>query len=355
MKFMSKDNFNQNLLLQGQKVAEKFKKEVQAANTSRALQDIKANYLGKQGFFSTLMKQLGSVSPEKKSEIGQGLNKSQKIIQNFYEEKKQTLENEELSARLVNEALDMSLSGPQYPQGSLHPVSLIEKRMVEIFSKLGFSVRLGPWKETEFFNFEALNIPKTHPARDMQDTFFLENGEVLRTHTSPVQIHVMQSEKPPFRVLAPGSVFRCDSDITHAPHFHQLEGLCCDTTTSMAELKGCLSFFIKEFLGVALKTRFRPSFFPFTEPSAEVDFECPLCRGKGCSTCSQSGWIEIGGCGLVHPAVFEHANVNSNFYKGFAFGLGIERLAMIYYDLNDIRLFSDNDLRFLKQFRNEEI
>jgi phenylalanyl-tRNA synthetase alpha chain len=216
--------------------------------------------------------------------------------------------------------------------------------------RLGYSLRLGPLIEKDYYNFEALNIPKDHPARDMQDTFFVNEHQVLRTHTSPIQIHSLESEKPPLRIIGVGAVFRCDSDISHLPHFHQIEGMCVDRKVSMADLKGTISFFVKEFFGEGLKTRFRPSFFPFTEPSAEVDCTCPICKGTGCSLCKQSGWIEIGGCGLINPKVFKMSNVNYPEWNGFAFGFGIERMAIIKYGIDDIRHFPENDLRFLRQF-----
>ncbi len=227
---------------------------------------------------------------------------------------------------------------------------MVINEITDILARIGYSVRTGPFIEKDWFNFEALNIPADHPARDEQDTFYVDDGHVLRTHTSPVQIHTMMDEKPPIRVVAPGSVFRCDNDISHSPNFHQIEALLVDRKVSMANLKGTISFFVKEFFGKDIKTRFRPSFFPFTEPSAEVDCSCPICKGKGCRMCKGSGWIEIGGSGLVNPKVFEQVGLDPKEWQGFAFGFGIERMAIIKYGIEDIRLFSENDVRFLEQF-----
>jgi phenylalanyl-tRNA synthetase alpha chain len=252
----------------------------------------------------------------------------------------------------MSEELDLTLPGLSKPRGSEHPVSRVIFEISSIMSRLGYSLRQGPLIEKDYYNFEALNIPANHPARDMQDTFFVDPTHVLRTHTSPIQIHSLENEKPPLRIIGVGPVFRCDSDISHLPHFHQIEGMCVDHKVSMADLKGTISFFVKEFFGASLKTRFRPSFFPFTEPSAEVDCTCPICLGKGCSLCKHSGWIEIGGCGLINPKVFEHAGVHYPEWQGFAFGFGIERMAIIKYGIEDIRLFPENDVRFLRQFES---
>ena len=234
--------------------------------------------------------------------------------------------------------------------GHEHPVHKVTHEIFSIMARLGYSLRTGPLIEKDYYNFEALNIPPNHPARDMQDTFFVDETHVLRTHTSPIQIHSLENEKPPLRIIGTGPVFRCDSDISHLPNFHQIEGMCVDEKVSMSDLKGTISFFVNEFFGKGLKTRFRPSFFPFTEPSAEVDCSCPICKGKGCSLCKQSGWIEIGGCGLINPKVFEHAKVEYPKWQGFAFGFGVERMAIIKYGIDDIRHFPKNDVRFLEQF-----
>lgn len=251
---------------------------------------------------------------------------------------------------MQNEKLDLTLPIDNNPIGSEHPIYKVTNEIFGIMARLGYSLRTGPLIEKDYYNFEALNIPKNHPARDMQDTFFVDETHVLRTHTSPIQIHSLENEKPPLRVIGTGSVFRVDSDISHLPNFHQIEGMCVDEKVSMSDLKGTISFFVKEFFGPGLKTRFRPSFFPFTEPSAEVDCSCPICKGKGCSLCKQTGWIEIGGCGLINPKVFEFAKVEYPKWQGFAFGFGVERMAIIKYGVDDIRLFPQNDVRFLKQF-----
>ena len=251
---------------------------------------------------------------------------------------------------MQGEELDLTLPAAPRRPGVKHPIHLVTDEIFKVMSRLGYSIRQGPLIEKDFYNFEALNIPANHPARDMQDTFFVDDTHVLRTHTSPIQIHAMESENPPLRVLGWGPVFRCDSDISHLPSFHQIEALCVDRKVSMADLKGTIAFFVREFFGPGLKTRFRPSYFPFTEPSAEIDCSCPMCKGKGCSLCKQSGWIEIGGCGLVNPKVFGFTKIEYPRWQGFAFGFGIERMAIIKYGVEDIRLFPENDLRFLGQF-----
>ena len=325
---------------------EEFKKSTNVA----ALYEQKVQYLGKKGKFSQLKRELGTLSPEEKPIFGELLNQKSKILEESYAKLKKNCEDQELEEKIKTEHLDLTLPGPEQALGHRHPIQLVIDEMVSIFSRLGYSVRTGPLVESDHNNFTALNIPENHPARDMQDTFYVEGGYVLRTHTSPVQIRTLKSEKVPLRILAPGSVFRRDNDISHAPNFHQLEGLLVDKKVSMADLKGTLSFWVKEFFGAELKTRFRPSFFPFTEPSAEVDCQCLLCQGNGCSLCSQTGWVEIGGCGLVHPHVLDMCDISSETHQGFAFGLGIERIAIIKYGISNIRLFNENDVRFLNQF-----
>lgn len=333
---------------------EELRAEIQAAikgaPTSGDLYQVKVKYFGKQGAFSKLMKELSSLPKEERPQFGQAVNEVRKGLESLYVDQEVSLKDAELNERLREEALDLSLPGPEAPLGARHPVPRVIEEIVDILSRIGFAVRSGPMVESDHYNFTALNIPENHPARDMQDTFYVKGGGVLRTHTSPVQIHTLENEKPPLRILAPGGVFRCDSDASHSPHFHQIEALLVDKNVSMAHLKGTISFFVKEFFGPEIKTRFRPSFFPFTEPSAEVDCSCPLCQGKGCRMCSHTGWIEIGGSGLVHPEVLRQAGVDPELWQGFAFGFGIERMAIIKYGIQDIRLFSDNDLRFLRQF-----
>lgn len=323
---------------------------IKAARNSDELYQVKVQFFGKQGRLSLLMKEVGELPKEQRPLFGKELNIVQAQLQGLYAESETQLKTAELNKKLQSEVIDLSLPGPEVARSGLHPIPRVIGEIVDILSRIGFSVRSGPMIESDHYNFTALNIPENHPARDMQDTFYVEGGKVLRTHTSPVQIRTMEAEKPPIRILAPGGVFRCDSDASHSPHFHQIEALLVDKKVSMSDLKGTISFFIKEFFGPEIKTRFRPSFFPFTEPSAEVDCSCPLCKGKGCRMCGQSGWVEIGGSGLVHPDVLKQAGIHPDEWQGFAFGFGIERMAIIKYGINDIRLFTENDLRFLRQF-----
>lgn len=339
---------------QAQSKLEVLKKEAlekisQAAN-SKALYDVKVQYWGKSGLVTEIMKEMATLPKEEKPLFGKAVNEVKQALEEAYAAAEARLQAAEIEARMTAEEIDLTLPGPPRAAGAEHPVSSITNEIVEILTRLGYSLRQGPLIESDFYNFEALNIPKNHPARDMQDTFFVDQSHVLRTHTSPIQVHVYQSEKPPLRLIGTGAVFRCDSDISHLPHFHQIEGICVDQKVSMADLKGTISFFVREFFGPGLSVRFRPSFFPFTEPSAEVDCTCPLCKGKGCSLCKQSGWIEIGGCGLVNPRVFEQSGIDPQKWQGFAFGFGIERMGIIKYGITDIRLFPENDLRFLGQF-----
>tara|TARA_B100001248_G_scaffold39480_1_gene25245 strand:+ start:2201 stop:3223 length:1023 start_codon:yes stop_codon:yes gene_type:complete len=320
-----------------------------AVSTSDLYQ-VKVEYWGKQGKVSLLMREMGKMPKEERPEFGKKVNQLKTKLESAYTEKESSLKAEELSAKLEKERIDMSLPGPWEARGAKHPLSQVTEEIVDIFTRLGFSTRSGPLIEKDYYNFEALNIPKDHPARDMQDTFYIDQEHVLRTQTSPIQIHSLEQEDLPLRVLGPGAVFRVDADVTHAPMFHQMEGMFVDEKVSLAELKGVLSYFNKEFFGSEVKTRFRPSFFPFTEPSAEVDCSCPECGGSGCRLCSFSGWIEVAGCGLVHPNVFLQAGIDANQWQGYAFGMGIERLAMVKYGINDIRLFVENDERFLEQF-----
>ncbi len=324
----------------------------EAAKDSQALYDLKVKYLGKMGAVALLMREMKNLSPEERPSFGQKVNEVKITLESKYDEVEKRIRNQELHSRLEKERVDMSLPGRRAKRGSRHPVEIVLQGVERIYSAIGYSVRLGPLIEKDFYNFEALNIPKDHPARDMQDTFYVDDTHVLRTHTSPVQIHTMENEKPPIRIVAPGAVFRCDSDISHIPMFHQVEGLLIDKKVSMADLKGTLAYFNREFFGHNVKTRFRPSFFPFTEPSAEVDCSCALCEGKGCRLCGFSGWIEVGGCGLVHPNVLRAAGVSPEEWQGFAFGMGVERLAAVKYGVEDIRLFPENDLRFLEQFKS---
>lgn len=320
------------------------------AKDPQSLYDAKVKYLGKQGAFSLIMREFGSLSAEEKPKMGQAVNQAKGELESVYSEIEASLKAQKMAAQLATEKLDLTLPGPNRSVGALHPIERVMNEIVDILSRIGFSVRTGPLIETDRHNFTALNIPENHPSRDLQDTFYVDDRHVLRTHTSPVQVRTMESEKPPIRVLAPGSVFRSDSDTSHSPNFHQIEGLYVDEKVSMADLKGTVAYFVREFFGPEIQTRFRPSYFPFTEPSAEMDCTCPICKAKGCRMCKQSGWIEIGGCGLVNPKVLEHCGLDPEKNQGFAFGFGIERMAIIKYGIDDIRRFSDNNVQFLEQF-----
>lgn len=326
------------------------KEKFQSANNTKDLYDLKVHFLGKNGLLTEIMKEMATLSKEEKPLFGKLVNEVKVFLEELYTTTEATLKQKEIEQKMLSEYVDLTLPGDARPQGSEHPVYKVMDEIFQIMERLGYSVRTGPMIEKDYYNFEALNIPADHPARDMQDTFFIDKTHVLRTHTSPIQIHSLETEKLPLRVVGVGPVFRCDSDISHLPNFHQIEGMCVDRKISMADLKGTISFFVREFFGPGLKTRFRPSFFPFTEPSAEVDCSCPICKGKGCSLCKHTGWIEIGGSGLINPKVFQHAKIDYPLWQGFAFGFGIERMAIIKYGIEDIRLFPENDVRFLKQF-----
>jgi len=317
----------------------------------KTLDEIRVQYLGKKGLLTEQLKQLGKLPADARREAGQVINHAKQAVQKKLDARRTALQAAELEQRLAEEAIDVTLPGRGQSPGGLHPVTRTLQRIERLFAHIGFEVAEGPEIEDDYHNFEALNIPPHHPARAMHDTFYFDEHTVLRTHTSPVQIRVMETEKPPLRIIAPGRVYRCDSDLTHTPMFHQVEGLLVDEDVSFADLKGTLDDFLKNFFERDLGVRFRPSYFPFTEPSAEVDMECVICNGEGCRVCSYSGWLEVLGCGMVHPKVFESAGIDSEKYTGFAFGMGVERLAMLRYGVNDLRLFFENDLRFLEQFR----
>ncbi len=314
------------------------------------LDQVRVDYLGKKGLFTQHMKELGSLDPEQRKSVGQVINTAKNAFQEALDNRKQTLESEQLQARLASECIDVTLPGRGQNTAGLHPVTITLRRIAKIFASVGFNVVEGPEIEDDYHNFGALNIPEHHPARAMHDTFYFDAHTVLRTHTSPVQIRVMESEKPPLKVIAPGRVYRCDSDLTHTPMFHQVEGFLVDTDVSFADLKGVVFEFLRAFFEKDIQVRFRPSYFPFTEPSAEVDIECVMCDGKGCRVCSHTGWLEVMGCGMIHPEVFKSVNIDNEHYSGFAFGMGVERLAMLRYGINDLRMFFENDLKFLQQF-----
>lgn len=316
----------------------------------RALSDIKVDYLGKKGKITSILKTLGGVSAEERPKIGQAVNSAKAKVEGAIAQKLEELQNLALQNKLASETIDVTLPGRGANIGSLHPVTRTMHRVEVYFRNNGFKVEQGPEIEDDYHNFEALNIPSHHPARAMHDTFYFGDGNLLRTHTSNVQIRQMTTTKPPYKLVALGRVYRCDSDLTHTPMFHQMEALMVDENITFGDLKGILTDFLTAFFEMEVKTRFRPSYFPFTEPSAEVDMTCSNCKGKGCRVCSNTGWIEILGCGMVHPKVLEACNVDTNKYRGFAFGMGLDRLAMLKYKINDLRLMFENDLEFLKQF-----
>lgn len=322
-----------------------------AAASLQELDAVRVRFLGKKGEITEQLKQLGGLSAEERPAAGQFINRAKEHVQNLLEARRVQLEQAELNAKLAAETLDVTLPGRGQTSGGLHPVTRTLQRIEHLFRQVGFEVAEGPEIESEFYNFEALNIPAEHPARAMHDTFYFPDGKLLRTHTSPVQIRVMQERTPPLRVIAPGRVYRCDSDVTHTPMFHQVEGFMVDRDVSFADLKGMLNDFLQQFFERELAVRFRPSYFPFTEPSAEVDIACVICGGDGCRVCKHTGWLEVLGCGMIHPNVFAHVGIDNERYTGFAFGMGVERLTMLRYGVNDLRLFFENDLRFLKQFR----
>jgi phenylalanyl-tRNA synthetase alpha chain len=315
------------------------------------LEQAKARYLGKSGSLTELLKGLGKLSQEERPAMGSRINQAKEAIEAALNSRRDAIQIKKLDAQLAGEALDVTLPGRGLGTGGLHPVTRTLERIESLFRSIGFDVASGPEIETDFYNFTALNIPENHPARAMHDTFYVDDKHLLRTHTSPVQVHYMQNNRPPFKVIAPGRVYRCDSDVTHTPMFHQVEGLWVNEDANFAALKGVLADFMRHFFERDdLPVRFRPSFFPFTEPSAEVDIGCVICHGSGCRVCSHTGWLEVLGCGMVHPSVLKHVNIDSEKYTGFAFGMGVERLAMLRYGVSDLRLFFENDLRFLKQF-----
>jgi phenylalanyl-tRNA synthetase alpha chain len=324
---------------------------VQADDLAR-LDQIRVHYLGKKGVLTERLKQLGKLPAEQRPQFGQMINEAKEEIQHALEARKAALLAAQLESQLGAEAIDVTLPGRGQRPGGLHPITRTLERIEAFFTQVGFIVAEGPEVEDDFHNFEALNIPAHHPARAMHDTFYFDSRLLLRTHTSNVQIRTMETQTPPLRIIAPGRVYRCDSDITHTPMFHQVEGLFVDEEVSFADLRGVLDDFLRQFFEkAALQVRFRPSYFPFTEPSAEVDIQCVMCGGEGCRVCSHTGWLEVLGCGMVHPAVFQQVGIDSERYTGYAFGMGVERLAMLRYGVNDLRLFFDNDLRFLRQFR----
>ena len=314
------------------------------------LDQVRVSYLGKKGEFTLQMKQLGKLDPDQRRVVGQVINNAKGEFQQKLEAAKTAMQQAALEARLASESIDVTLPGRGQSLAGLHPVTITLRRISTIFASVGFKVVDGPEIEDDYHNFEALNIPEHHPARAMHDTFYFDAHTVLRTHTSPVQIRAMEANKPPLKVIAPGRVYRCDSDVTHTPMFHQVEGFLVDTDVSFADLKGVVYEFLRAFFEKDIQVRFRPSYFPFTEPSAEVDIECVMCDGEGCRVCGHTGWLEVMGCGMIHPEVFKSVDINCDEFTGFAFGMGVERLAMLRYGINDLRMFFENDLKFLEQF-----
>ena len=324
---------------------------VTAAGDLAALDQLRVEYLGKKGLLTQQLKSLGALSAEERPAAGAKINEAKQHVAEAISNRKQDLEGEALAAKLKTESVDITLPGRAVSGGGLHPVTQTLRRIESFFAEAGYEVAEGPEIEDDYHNFEALNIPAHHPARAMHDTFYINPTTVLRTHTSPVQVRVMETEAPPIRIICPGRVYRCDSDVTHTPMFHQVEGLVVDKNISFPDLKGTVARFLQVFFEQDdLPVRFRPSYFPFTEPSAEVDIGCLLCGGEGCRVCKNTGWLEIMGCGMVHPNVFESSNIDPEEFSGFAFGLGVERMAMLRYKINDLRLFFDNDINFLSEF-----
>ena len=336
-----------------EELAEEGLRALEAAETESALLEIKGRYFGKKGALTEYLKGVSALPPEERKTLGAVVNAARGRLETDFDRRLAGIRERERIAREGRDRVDVTLPGRAAPIGHRHPVARTMAEITAVFQRLGFSVRGGPDIETDYYNFEALNIPKEHPAREMQDTFYLDwpGGDlVLRTHTSPIQIRTMEAMRPPVRVIAPGAVYRCDSDITHSPMFHQVEGLAVDRDTTMADLKGMLTEFCRMMFGPGKPLRFRPSFFPFTEPSAEVDIRCVICGGSGCRVCKNSGWLEILGCGMVDPAVFGFVGYDPEEYTGFAFGMGVERIAMLRHGIADIRLLFENDIRFLSQF-----
>lgn len=331
-------------------IKQSFLSELNSQETLSDLQQLRVKYLGKKGVLTEKLKLLPMVSQQERPAYGKAINELKHFIEEDIAAKEVRLKALERNKKLSSEALDISLPGKPALHGRMHPISAVLKEVNDIFSSMGFDIEVGPEVEVDYYNFEALNIPKDHPARDMQDTFYVTDDVLLRTHTSPVQIRVMEQKKPPLKFIAPGKVYRCDADITHTPMFHQVEGLMVDTDIAFSDLKGVLEIFIHRIFKKDTPVRFRPSFFPFTEPSAEVDIGCILCNGSGCRVCKGSGWLEVLGAGMVNPKVFKKVGYDPDIYTGFAFGIGIERITMLRHSMDDIRMFYENDIRFLRQF-----
>lgn len=334
-----------------EKIKAAVEEALKIADSAETLENIRIKYMGKKGELTAVLKGMGKLSKEERPVIGALANEIRQKLEKEIEEKKAAIMAAEEEKKLAEEVIDVTMPGKRSKEGKLHPLTQVMNELKKVFMGMGFSIAEGPEVEYDYYNFEALNIPKNHPARDTQDTFYIEDNIVLRTQTSPMQVRVMEKTKPPIRIIAPGKVYRSDTvDATHSPVFHQIEGLVVDKGVTMADLKGTLEMFVKSLYGEDTKVRFRPHHFPFTEPSAEMDISCWSCGGKGCSVCKGEGWIEILGCGMVHPKVLANCGIDPEVYSGFAFGIGLERIAMGKFDINDLRLFFENDLRFLDQF-----
>jgi phenylalanyl-tRNA synthetase alpha chain len=332
------------------KILDKLNQEIKEIRDLENLKRIKAAYLGKKGYITKLLKNISSLPVEEKKNYGEMINSLKKEAEKIFSQKNETIRKGIENLSLEREKLDISLPGRRYAKGSLHPLNIILREIEGIFERLNFSIEEGPEIEYESYNFDMLNMPQEHPARDMHDTFYIDEDILLRTHTSPVQIRVLREKVPPLMFISPGKVYRRDADVSHSPMFHQVEGMIVDRKVSFSHLKGIMTVFLREFFGGETKLRFRPSYFPFTEPSAEVDIECIICKGDGCRLCSYTGFLEILGCGVVHPNVFKAAGYDPKNWEGLAFGMGIERMAMLKYGIDDIRLLFENDYRFLKNF-----
>lgn len=335
-----------------QRIKEEALSAIKSASDEQALQDVRVKYLGKKGEVTALLKGLGKLSPEERPKMGALVNAVRQALEEEIDALKTSMEVAAMNARLEEEKIDITLPGRAPKTGHIHPLTTVNEMIEDFFMKMGYTVEEGPEIEQDHFNFECLNLPKDHPARDMQDSFYITENFLLRTHTSPVQARTMQHHEPnsPIRMIAPGKVYRWDYDATHSPVFHQIEGLIIDEHITFADLKGTIETFLRHMFGDETKVRFRTSFFPFTEPSAEVDISCVMCGGEGCRVCSHTGWLEILGCGMVHPRVLELNGYDPNKVKGFAFGMGVERIAMLLYGIGDLRLFFEDDIRFLEQF-----
>lgn len=321
--------------------------EIEKADNIDQVNAASTRFIGRKGIVTQYLRDVAKLPAQERPAAGKKTNQTKKAIEIAVNRAISRLSE---TPKEISDAIDVSLPGRFFPRGTIHPITRITRRICGIFERMGFDIGEGPEVETDYYNFEALNIPKNHPARDMQDTFYISENIVLRTHTSPIQIRFMESHTPPVRIIAPGKVYRCDSDLTHTPMFHQVEGLLVDENISFGDLKGILTLFVQQIFDDKTALRFRPSFFPFTEPSAEVDIACVICRGEGCKVCSGTGWLEVLGCGMVHPAVFENVGYDTTKYSGFAFGMGVERIAMLKYGINDLRMFFESDIRFLRQF-----